>query len=121
MTPVWRSATKYIVAIGLVGFGLWIVYLSRPVIPLLIFAGLLALLVSPIKRFLQTSLRMPLWLAITITYLLLLVVLAVLPWLILTSLSQTVSAFDASPGRSRLTVWRASHSACAQLPCRFRG
>jgi predicted PurR-regulated permease PerM len=96
MAPVWRTSTKYIVAIGLVGLGLWIVYLSLPVIPLLILAGLLALLLSPIERFLQTRLRMPRWLAIAITYILLLAAMAVVPWLILTSLGQTIRTFDAS-------------------------
>ena len=94
MTTIWRRPTKYIVAIGLVAFGLWVVYLSRPVIPLLVFASLVALMLSPGMRYLQTRLRMPLWLAIAIVYVLFLAVVAVLLWSLLTSLGQTVRVFD---------------------------
>ncbi len=98
MTTVWHRTTKYIVAVGLIGLGLWIEYLSRSTIPLLVLAGLLALLVSPVIGFLHTRLRMPLWLAVAVAYALLMVGLAVLLWSVVTSLGQTVQAIDSASG-----------------------
>jgi predicted PurR-regulated permease PerM len=118
MTTVWRSATKYIVGIGLVVFGLWVVYLSRPVIPLLIFAGLVALIVSPVTQFLQTRLRAPGWLAISVSYVLFLVVLAALLGSLVTSLEQTIQAVEAASGSFTLNglVDALQRLRSAQLP-----
>ncbi|MFN8458576.1 MAG: hypothetical protein U0401_28640 [Anaerolineae bacterium] len=42
MTSQWTKPTKYIVGVGLVLFGLYVLYIIRPVITLLVIAALIA-------------------------------------------------------------------------------
>jgi predicted PurR-regulated permease PerM len=66
----WRVETKYLVAVGLVIFALFIIYLMRPVLPLLILASLIAMVANPIICFFYVRLKIPKGVAVAITYLL---------------------------------------------------
>ncbi len=65
----WSRPTKYIVAVGLALLGIYVLYLSRPVIPLLILAALLAVIVRPLINWLHHGLGLPRGLAVAIAYL----------------------------------------------------
>jgi predicted PurR-regulated permease PerM len=58
MKTTWNNSTKYLVGIGLVMLGILIVYLSRPVLPALIEAALLAVIVRPAILWLQHRLHL---------------------------------------------------------------
>jgi len=79
----WSEATKRTVAIAGVLIGVLVLYISRPVIPFIILAAIVAFLLNPIVVFFHTRLRMPRWGAVMLTYVLLLVAMVLLP-LILT-------------------------------------
>jgi predicted PurR-regulated permease PerM len=66
----WRLGTKYLVAVGLVMFALYIIHLMRPVLSLLILASLIAMVANPTIRFLHLKLKIPRGAAVAITYLL---------------------------------------------------
>jgi predicted PurR-regulated permease PerM len=75
----WSATTKRTVAIAGVLIGIFVLYISRPVIPFIIVAAILAFLLNPIVESFDTRLRMPRWLAVMLTYLLLLIVVVLLP------------------------------------------
>jgi predicted PurR-regulated permease PerM len=79
MDTRWSPTTKYIVAIGFALGGIALVYISRPVLGMLIFALIIAFLTHPIVRFMQNRLRFPRGLATITAYLLLILVVALIP------------------------------------------
>lgn len=79
MTTEWRLTTRYIVGVGLAFLAIFVLYLSRSVIPLLIIGALIAFLVRPIISLLHYRLKMPWALAVLITYLLATVVILLAP------------------------------------------
>jgi len=82
MNTKWPSTTKYIVAIGFVLVGMAVLYVSRPVLGMVMAAFILAFLTYPIVHFLNTRLRFPRGLAAITAYLLLGVALALVPIII---------------------------------------
>lgn len=74
MNTEWSKTTKYIVGIGVVLLGIYILFLSRSVIPLLVIAALIAVIVSPVIGWLHRGLRMPRVLAVVLVYLLLFII-----------------------------------------------
>ena len=90
MRPNWSPATKYTVGIAVVVLGIYTLYLSSSVIPLLIIAALLAVMVRPIINWLQQRMRCSLSLAVTITYL---VVAFIIPLVIILLLPALIDAF----------------------------
>jgi predicted PurR-regulated permease PerM len=82
MNTQWRPATKYIVGIALVLVILAVLFLAGPFLAVIILAGILAFLLLPIVRFLQKRLRFPRGVAAITTYVLLIVVLALVPVLL---------------------------------------
>ncbi len=66
----WRLETKYLVAVGLVIFALYVIHLMRSVLSLLVLASLIAMVANPTIRFLQLRLKIPRRGAVAITYLL---------------------------------------------------
>jgi predicted PurR-regulated permease PerM len=66
----WRLATKYLVAVGLVIFALYVIHLMGPVLSLLILSSLIAMVANPTIRFFHLRLKVPRGAAIAITYLL---------------------------------------------------
>ncbi len=79
MSTEWRLTTRYIVGVGLAFFALFVLYLSRSVIPLLIIGALIAFLVRPIISMLHYRLKVPWALAVLITYLLVTVLILLAP------------------------------------------
>lgn len=74
----WSKATKYIVGIAIIVLAIYVIYLSSSVIPLLIVAGLMAVLVRPPIAWLHHQLRIPLALAVGLVHLLLLIIVPVI-------------------------------------------
>jgi predicted PurR-regulated permease PerM len=69
MNTTWSTPTKYLVAVGLALLGIFILYLSRPVIPLLIVAALTAVIVRPVILWLHDRVHLPRSLAVGLVYL----------------------------------------------------
>jgi predicted PurR-regulated permease PerM len=87
----WRLETKYLVAVGLVIFALYILHLMRPVLPMLILASLIAMVASPTIRFLNQRLKVPRGAAVVITYLLAPLFILIISFLLI---PQIVNAFN---------------------------
>lgn len=88
----WREPTKYIVGIGLFLAILFILYISRSVLPIIILAALLALIVHPVIRFLQKRLKLSKGLSVAITYLLIIVLLVLIPLILVPVIISSVDA-----------------------------
>ncbi len=69
MDTTWSKTTKYLVGVGLVLLGIFILHLSRLVIPSLIAAALMAVIVRPVILWLQSHLQLPRGLAVGVVYL----------------------------------------------------
>ena len=55
----WNKTTKHIVGVGMVLFGLYLLYLSGPVLKILAIAALMAFLLMPVVTFLHQRLKIP--------------------------------------------------------------
>lgn len=95
MSAEWSRTTRYIVGVGLMLFFLYLLYLSRQVIPLFILAALLSFLIRPVVRFSTTRLRIPKAVAVPVVYLLALIIIGAAP-LVLTPTVITAVEFLAS-------------------------
>ena len=82
MDTKWSPTTKYIVAVGFVLVGVAVLYLSRAVLGMIIFAAILAFLTNPIIRLLNTRLRFPRGLAVITAYILFGLAVALIPIII---------------------------------------
>lgn len=71
MNTTWSRPTKYVIGIGLVLLGVFVLYVIRSIIPLLIVAGLIAVIVQPLIQWLHQRGRMSRGLAVALVYLLL--------------------------------------------------
>lgn len=69
VNTVWSKTTKYLVAIGLVILAIYILNLSREVIPLLVIAGLVAVITRPVITWLQQRTHLPHGGAVAVVYL----------------------------------------------------
>ena len=69
MNTEWTKPTKYIAGVGLMLVGIYILYLSRPVIPLLVVAALIAVIVRPAILGLHHRLHLPRGVAVALVYL----------------------------------------------------
>ena len=67
----WSKTTRYIAGVGLALFGIFVLYLSRPVIPLLIIAGLIAVIVRPLILWLHDRVHLSPSLSVILVYLIL--------------------------------------------------
>jgi predicted PurR-regulated permease PerM len=81
MDVEWTKPTKYIVGTGLVLFGIYVLYLLRPVVTLLIIAALIAFLLMPVVSFLHTRLKLPRGVAVLVSYLFLIILILLSPLL----------------------------------------
>lgn len=88
MSAEWTKPTKYIVGAGLVLFGIYVVYLIRPVVTLLVIAALIAFLLMPVVSFLNTRLKIPRSVAVLLSYLLLIVLILLSPLLFVPSIME---------------------------------
>jgi predicted PurR-regulated permease PerM len=95
-------------AVFLLLAGVFVVYIGRSAIPLVVFAALLALLVDPVIRFLSGRLRINKNLAVVITYLFVVAALLVIPLLLVKPLVNAVNfALQIDPN---MIVQRLSHA-----------
>lgn len=69
MNTAWSKPAKYIVGVSIALLGIFILYLSRSVIPLLILAGLIAVIVRPVIMWLHTRVGLPRGVAVAVVYL----------------------------------------------------
>jgi predicted PurR-regulated permease PerM len=83
LSTEWSKTTKHIVAVGMVLFGLYLLYLSGPVLKILVIAALVAFLLMPVVTFLHKRLKIPRVLATLLSYLVLIVVILLAPLLLL--------------------------------------
>ncbi len=90
----WSEATKRTVAIAGVLIGVLVLYISRPVLPFIIVAAILAFLLNPIVVFFSSRLRMPHWLAVVLTYILLLIAMVLLPLILTPGVVDAVRDID---------------------------
>jgi predicted PurR-regulated permease PerM len=103
----WSEATKRTVAIAGVLIGILVLYISRPVLAFIIVAGILAFLLNPVVVFFHSRLRLPYWLAVVLTYLLLLIAIVLLPLVLTPAVVDAVSDIDIDMVEllDRTTVW----------------
>jgi predicted PurR-regulated permease PerM len=92
--PEWSPATKRIVAIAGILIGIFVIYISQSVLPFILVAAILAFLLNPIVLFFHTKLRMPHWLAVILTYILLIVMLLLVPLIATPAVVNAVTAID---------------------------
>jgi predicted PurR-regulated permease PerM len=102
MKTTWNNSTKYLVGIGLVILGIFILYLSRPVLPALIVAALLAVIVRPTILWLQHRLHLSHGQAVGLIYLCLAILVPLAVVLILPMLLDTLTYIGSLDYRSIL-------------------
>jgi predicted PurR-regulated permease PerM len=90
----WSEATKRTVAIAGVLIGVFVLYISRPVLPFIIVAAILAFLLNPIVMFFRVRLRMPRWAAVVLSYFFLLVAMLLLPLILTPAIVDAVSDIE---------------------------
>lgn len=83
MAVEWRSGTRYGVGVALVLTLVGLLYLSRPVLPELVLASLVAFLVRPSIEFFRSRLRFPKAAAVAVTYVLVALALLIVPLVLL--------------------------------------
>ncbi len=108
MQTRWSKATKYIVGIAVVALAIYVIYLSSSVIPLLIVAGLMAVIVRPPISWLHHRLHLPLGLAVGLVHLLLIVIVPVIIALLVPAAADAVRyIFDLDYNSiiQRITTW----------------
>lgn len=91
-TKIWSQPTRYMVGAGLVFFILWVFYFSRGSILMVVFAGLLALVASGVIDYLKKHFKMRNGLAITLTYLLIVIILISIPLLVLPAITSAMAS-----------------------------
>jgi predicted PurR-regulated permease PerM len=91
MKTTWSKPTKYLIGVGLAFLGIYLLYLSRPVIPVLIMAALIAVIVRPAILWLQHRLHLARGRAVALVYLCLAILVPVVVMLILPMLIDTLT------------------------------
>jgi predicted PurR-regulated permease PerM len=79
MNTEWSKTTKQIVGVGLTIFGLYILYISRSMLYLIIIAALISFLLMPIVNFFNQQCRLPRGLAILFAYLIATIIILLAP------------------------------------------
>mgnify|MGYP002627366598 CR=1 FL=1 len=93
--PVWSSTVRYIALVGLIVLAVFICYLGRDSLTLLILAALAAYLLSPVVRFFNEKLHIKRNLAIILSYILLLILIIIGISIIIPRVTQAFSNFFA--------------------------
>jgi predicted PurR-regulated permease PerM len=94
VSPEWSSTTKRIVAISGILIGIFIIYISQSVLPFILVAAIVAFLLNPVVMFFNGKLRMPHWLAVMLTYFLLIVILLLVPLIATPAIINAATAID---------------------------
>jgi predicted PurR-regulated permease PerM len=93
MNTEWSITTKQIVGIGLTIFGLFILYISRSFLTLIVVAALIAFLLMPIVNFLNFQCRLPRGVAILLSYLLATIVILLAPLIFVPQIINGINFF----------------------------
>jgi len=88
----WSDWTKRIVIIGMALLGIGLVYISRPVLHVLVFAAIIAFLLVPVVNFLHRRWHLPRWFSIFLAYLLLLLGMLLIPLLVVPAVINAVNS-----------------------------
>jgi predicted PurR-regulated permease PerM len=91
MSTQWSTTTRYIAGVGLALLGIFILYISRAVIPLLIVATLVAVIVRPLILWLQQAAHLSRGLSVALTYLLVAILVPVILMLAFPAMVDAVS------------------------------
>jgi predicted PurR-regulated permease PerM len=91
MKTTWSKPTKYLTGVGLIFLGIYLLYLSRPVVPALIMAALIAVIVRPLTLWLQQRLQLSRGRAVGLVYLCLAILVPLAVVLILPMLIDTLT------------------------------
>lgn len=89
----WKPTTRYIVGISLAIFGVYIIYLSRSVLSILILAALIAFLINPLVSFFANKFRLPKGLALFIAYLIGITLILLTPLLLIPPIVNAINYF----------------------------
>jgi len=87
----WSAPTRYIMGVFLFLAGLFVLYIGRSAISMVIVAALLALFVNPLIQYLRRRFRMKIGLAVGITYFFVVAVMLLVPLLLIPSLVNAVN------------------------------
>jgi len=88
----WKEPTKYVVGVGLFLAILFIIYISRSVLPTIIVGALLALIVQPIVRLFRNRLKLSKGLSVAIIYTLIIILLILIPLIVIPALISSINA-----------------------------
>jgi predicted PurR-regulated permease PerM len=91
MNSQWSKTTRYIVGVGLVLLGLYILYLCRSMFGLLIMGAIIAFLVRPVINIFHTWLRVPRGLSIFIAYLIATILILLAPLIFVPPIVNAIS------------------------------
>jgi predicted PurR-regulated permease PerM len=94
MIVEWDKTTKYIVGVGLVLFGLYLLYLSRSVLTLFLIAALIAFLLKPVVRFFHHRCKIPRVLSVLLSYLFLILIILLSPLIFIPAIIDAFSFLD---------------------------
>jgi predicted PurR-regulated permease PerM len=87
----WREPTKYVVGVGLICALVFVLYISRSVIPTIIVGALLALVVHPVIGFFRRRLKLSKGLSIALTYLLIIALLVLIPLVVVPNVVNSIN------------------------------
>jgi predicted PurR-regulated permease PerM len=87
----WTLPTKYVVGVGLFLALLFVVYISRSSLSMIIFAALLAFVVQPAINFFQRRWKMKRGSAVGLAYLLVIAVLILVPLVVIPAVIQSIN------------------------------
>jgi predicted PurR-regulated permease PerM len=120
----WSKPTRYIAGLGLALFGIYVLYLSRSVIPLLIIAVLMAILVRPLILWLHSKAHWSFGLAVLVVYLVMAIILPLILLLAIPAILDTVRyilSIDYGAILQDLIAWlRSMLNAIKALPISYK-
>ena len=105
MDTKWSATTKQIVGVGLIVFGLFILYISRSFITLIVLAALIAFLLMPLVNFLNFQCRLPRGVAILLSYLIATVVILLAPLIFVPQIINGINYFARIDFQVLLDCW----------------
>ncbi len=90
----WDAPTRRLVAIGLIALFIYLIHLSRALLPNLIMAAIMAFALAPVIGFLNNRLRIPKPVAIILAYLLLILTIILLPAILIPTVGGSFTNID---------------------------
>jgi predicted PurR-regulated permease PerM len=101
----WSPNTKRIVVISMVVAFVALVWLARPVIAPLVLGSLIAFIVAPLVKLLHERARFPLWVAVVVSYVTLVVLLVLIFALGIPAFASSFSSIDWVALIDNLSTW----------------